>query len=374
MDESTPSTKTTTHHAKKHTKDKTKKDKDTLNDNGLMTYLKDYLHYSEIRGYTHDTLIRRHSAIQRFIRWCDERDIHEPQVINKPILERYQRYLYYTRKPNGEPLAFATQQVLLSVLKSFMTWLSKENYILYNPAAGLDLPKRPRQLPRHVLHVEDVQRLLALPDVTTLEGIRDRAILETLYSTGIRRTELTRLEVYDIDQRRHSVLIKQGKGRKDRMVPIGHTALEWIEHYRLQVRAQLITRHDQRLLFVNDAGEGYQGTALSAKVKRYLQQANIHATGSCHLLRHAMATHMLDNGADIRIIQAILGHADLNTTQIYTHVSMEKISAVHRDTHPGNQTQHADKAYDQHNNGDQDNDKSCKQTLLALLNDEGEDE
>ena len=173
-----------------------------------------------------------------------------------------------------------------------------------------------------------------MPDVNTVEGGRDRALLETLYSTGIRRSELCHLRISDIDAR-GVVWVRAGKGQRDRVVPIGPRALAWVEKYRWELRPQLVGADDDGTLFLTGYGEGYRQTHLGNVVKRYLKQAGIEAVGSCHLFRHAMATHMLENGADIRFIQAMLGHRDLNTTEIYTRVSIEKLREIHAATHPG---------------------------------------
>jgi integrase/recombinase XerD len=169
--------------------------------------------------------------------------------------------------------------------------------------------------------------------VTELTGLRDRAILETLYSTGMRRLELTHLKLYDVDLARGTVMIRQGKGRKDRLIPIGSRACAWIQKYLDEVRPQLVIRSDERALFVTDYGEPFERNRLSDLVKKYMRHAGI-AHGSCHALRHACATHMLENGADIRFIQALLGHAELSTTQIYTQVAIGKLKEIHAATHP----------------------------------------
>ncbi len=309
-------------------------DMDAIQHNGITPYLLKFLEWTSVRGYSQDTVKRRASAMKKFILWCDERDLQQPQDITKPILDRYQRYLYYYRKSDGEPLTFSSQHVMLSAIKTFFKWLTRENHILYNPASEMDLPKRPKRLPKTILHVDEIEAVIHQPDVNTDEGIRDRAILETLYSTGIRRSECVNLKIYDIDARRFTLMVCEGKGGKDRVLPIGERALQWLEKYRLDIRPQLVIGHDEGILFLTHDGQAFKRGTLAARVKRYLEQAGVHVQGSCHLFRHAMATHMLENGADIRFIQAMLGHADLSTTQIYTQVSIEKLKQIHKATHP----------------------------------------
>ncbi|MBK8186903.1 MAG: tyrosine-type recombinase/integrase [Cellvibrio sp.] len=164
--------------------------------------------------------------------------------------------------------------------------------------------------------------------------MRDRAILELLYSTGIRRTELCSLEIVDISLSGLTLFVRKGKGGKDRLLPLGERAAKWIGYYLDHVRPQLLININEPHVFLTDYGEPFSESRLGDKVKRYLRKSEIDVPGSCHLLRHAMATHMLENGADIRYIQAMLGHSDLSTTEIYTHVSIRKLQEVHAATHP----------------------------------------
>ena len=308
--------------------------KRVIEHNGFYPYFSRYLDSCEVQGVSKDTIKRRDSALRRFIEWCDDRGLDEPKNITKPILERYQRYLYHYRKDNGEPLSVGSQHVLLTPIKSFFKWLAQENYLLYNPASELVLPKKPKALPRHILTIEDVVTVLEQPDITTQAGIRDRAIVEVLYSTGIRRSELTSLCEYDIDYGRRTLFVREGKNNKDRYLPLGERALQWIKRYQSEVRDDLLMDQQEPHLFLTDYGEPFKGSYIGQTVKRYIEQAGITMPGSCHLFRHAMATHMLENGADIRFIQAMLGHADLSTTEIYTRVSIEKLREIHAATHP----------------------------------------
>ena len=305
-----------------------------IDHNGLYPYLLRFSEWGLVKGLSPSTVHSRDRSLRRFIAWCDERSLDDPKAITKPILERYQKYLYYYRKDNGEPLSYGSQHSLLAPVKAFFKWLTQQNYLLYNPASELELPKQQRGLPKAILSVEEVETIIGLPDISTPYGIRDRAILETLYSTGIRRMELVNLSVYDIDAGRKTLLVKEGKGRKDRLLPLGERALHWVEHYRLEARPQLLTNHDEKALFLTDYGEPWLRNRLSELIKKYLHHAKIDKPGACHLFRHAMATHMLDNGADIRFIQMMLGHSDLSTTQIYTQVSIEKLREIHAATHP----------------------------------------
>jgi integrase/recombinase XerD len=189
-------------------------------------------------------------------------------------------------------------------------------------------------LPGRVLTTREIERILRQPDVGTSSGIRDRAILEVLYSTGVRRMELVRLELRDVLLEQGTLFIRLGKGGRDRVLPLGHRARKWINRYLADVRGRLAPEGASNTLFLTDYGEPFRKNRLGDLVKRYIARTHLSVPGACHPFRHACATHMLENGADIRYIQALLGHADLSTTQIYTRVSIEKLREVHAATHP----------------------------------------
>jgi integrase/recombinase XerD len=300
--------------------------------NPLHTYKRAFCEWTESVGLSPVTARMRQHALDQFIRWADERAIRHPGEVTRPILQRYQRHLYLARKPNGAPLAYSTQANRLLPIIALFKWLTREGHILYNPAADLDLPRPSKTLPKHLLSIEQVGQVLNQPDTTTLAGVRDRAILEVLYSSGIRRAELAHLKLTELDTERGLLMVRLGKGRKDRLVPLGERACAWVRRYLLEVRPELLAA-DTTALFLNDWAQPFEPGQLSLLARRYMQAAGL-ASGSCHALRHACATHMLEAGADIRFIQALLGHAELGTTQIYTHVAIDKLKAVHTLTHP----------------------------------------
>ena len=309
----------------------------------LHVYKAEFLEASLVAGLSPYTAGIRGRALDAFIRWADERGLGRPQDVTRPILQRYQRFLFHYRKSDGAPLAYSTQATLLNPVRAFFKWLTVENHLLYNPAADLEVPRVPRQLPKVLLTVADVEKVLAQPDVTTPMGLRNRAMLETLYSTGIRRLELARLKLYDVDTERGTVMVRQGKGRKDRVVPIGERACRWIDRYVAEVRPQLVREPDEAWLYVTDYGEAFEKNRLGDMVKRYMRLAGFEH-GACHAFRHAMATHMLEAGCDIRYIQAMLGHSELSTTEIYTQVSIGKLKEIHAATHPARMARDPDRS------------------------------
>jgi len=308
----------------------------------MAPYLARFLEACAAKGLTPRTVHNRDRLLRRFIHWCGERDLDRPQDITRPILERYRRHLYHRRKPNGEPLTFATQQQQLSAIKAFFKWLAQENYILSNPASEIELPRVHRKLPKHVLTADEVERIVAQTGLRGELGVRDRAIIETLYSTGLRRCEIVQLKIYDADVLNGTLMVREGKGRKDRMVPLGDRAGNWINKYLEAVRPTLVVEPDEGWLFLHEYGEAFKKNRLSDLVRKYIDQSGVEKSGACHIFRHTMATLMLDNGADIRHIQAILGHSQLSTTEIYTHVSIQKLKAVHALTHPADRPSSAD--------------------------------
>ena len=240
----------------------------------------------------------------------------------------------YAISRTGKPLSVAGQRNRLTAVRTWFRFLMRENLILTNPASELELPKPEKRLPKHTLTIEEAEQVLMQPDIETDTGLRDRTILEVLYSTGIRRQEVINLALSDLNTGAGILAVRQGKGRKDRFVPIGERALIWIDKYKDDVRPlhQLPASPDN--LFLDETGQALDPHKVSRAVKKYVNQANIDKVGSCHLFRHTMATLMLENGADIRFIQQMLGHAMLSTTEIYTHVAIHKLKEIHTATHP----------------------------------------
>jgi integrase/recombinase XerD len=245
-------------------------------------------------------------------------DITEPASVSFAALESYQRHLFHHKKANGAPLSFRTQAQRIIPAKSFFAWMLTQGRIPFDPAVGLVLPKAEHRLPEATLSAEEAEAVLQGPDVTTVLGVRDRAILEVLYSTAIRRAELIGLRLWDIDHARGTVFVRQGKGARDRHVPIGARALLWVSRYFDLVRPKLVAKETD-VLFLSASGEALCADWLSRTAKAYIAAGAPGKRGSCHLLRHTAATLMLEGGADIRYVSEMLGHAKLETTALYTN-------------------------------------------------------
>jgi integrase/recombinase XerD len=216
---------------------------------------------------------------------------------------------------------------MVSTLKRFFQYCVRERQAAVDPTLKLDPPKRPPRFPK-TLSEADVEALLAAPDVATPLGLRDRAMLETLYATGLRVSELVSMKTFEANLDAGVVRV-MGKGSKERLVPLGEVAVEWIQRY-LQARKK--TASDT--LFITNRGTGMTRQAFWQLVKRYAARAIPGRKLSPHVLRHAFATHLINHGADLRVVQLLLGHADISTTQIYTHVARERLKALHARHHP----------------------------------------
>jgi integrase/recombinase XerD len=251
--------------------------------------------------------------------------------------------LFHYRKKNGEPLSFRSQHACLVPLRVWFRWMTRQNHILHNPASELELPRLGRALPKNIFSAAEVERIMQLCDLGDTIGLRDRAILEVLYSSGIRRLEVIRLKLYDLSLDRGLILIRQGKGDKDRYVPIGERAIAWLEKYVRESRPQLAVEPDDMTVFLTAQGEPFSRDHLTSIVKGRIDAAALGKTGSCHLFRHTMATLMHEGGADIRYIQQMLGHEDIKTTQIYTQVAIRTLQKIHAATHPGALLEHSER-------------------------------
>lgn len=301
----------------------------------MRAELTDHLEWLRMRNYSAQTVSGRRLYVERFCTWADERSLTRASEITRPILERYRHHLYVRRKSDGAPLSFRSQYLCLHAVRMFFKWLVRQGRLLANPASELEMPKLDWRLPRTTLDADEAEAVLRQPNLLDPLGLRDRAILEVFYSTAVRRMELVNLLVWDVDPKRGTVFIRQGKGRRDRVVPISERALSWVERYRLEVRPLLVWDDSEDHLFLTKRGEPMTPTPLGTDVARYVRAANLGKTGSCHLWRHTCATLMLEGGADLRFVQEMLGHASIQSTQVYTRVSITKLKQVHAATHPG---------------------------------------
>jgi len=299
----------------------------------LWAQSSDFLEWQTGRGRSPLTVTGQRKRLRPFLRWCEGQGLLQGCEVSREDLELYAQWVHRYRKADGEPLRARTRHGYLHVVVQLFGWLHRERRILVDPAVHLELPRLGRSLPG-VLTAGEAERVLAQPDVSRGYGLRDRAILELLYSTGVRRGELVRLKLEDLDAGRGVAFVWQGKGRKDRVVPVGERALDWVSSYLSAVRRLLVREPDCGALFLSRLGRALSANHLTAVVSGYVKAAGLGQRGACHLFRHTAATLMLEGGADTRHVQEFLGHACLDSTQVYTHVAIGSLKAAHAAAHP----------------------------------------
>jgi len=304
----------------------------------LARLVEEHLTDSLARGLARGTVAYRRVYLGQLLQWLERRGIARAQQITPAVLDDYLVHLR-TRKTDynraeATSLSVKTLAAEASVLRSFFRWLTRRRIVLFNPAEDLKLGNRTQPLPKAVLSESEVRALLSAPGRDVL-GLRDRAILETLYSTGLRRAELCGLNLYDLDHANELLRVRGGKGGRDRIVPIGAAALAAIRHYLRDSRPELVRAPKEPALFLAAITHRRLNVkTLNLVVRKHAEAAGIAKRVTPHVLRHTCATDLLRGGADIRQVQAILGHASVATTQIYTRVAVEDLIVVHRRHHP----------------------------------------
>lgn len=308
--------------------------KSSIDTGSLAGHVERFLDWLRVHNYSPHSVVNHGLHLAAFIEWAEVRNVITPQQATKAILDGYQRSLFHGQGRRGKPLAFTSQQGRLVSVRVFFRWLVRQGVLLFNPASEIELPKIPKRLPKDILTPAEAERVLQQPDTNTVFGIRDRAILEVLYSTGMRRAELIKLALTDVDFERAVITIREGKGRKDRVVPCGKRAQRWVRRYLDEARPELALEPDDGVLFLSNLGEAIGPSRLSQFVSEYIKAADIGKGGSVHTWRHSCATSLLEAGMDIRQIQVLLGHQELRSTAIYTQVSIKKLQELHALMHP----------------------------------------
>jgi len=269
------------------------------------------------RGLSENTLSAYRTDLKNFASWLSQ--LSNKRLSDDLINANRDTIVKYLSELEAREISARSRARFLSSLRRFYAYLLREKKIEVDPVALIDSPKLGRSLPK-TLTEEDVESLLDAPNISTLLGLRDRVLLEVLYATGLRVSELVGLQLTEINLQQ-GVLRVTGKGNKERLVPLGEEAINWLEKYISNTRSDLLKGQVTDALFVTTRGAAMTRQAFWYLIKRYAVQAEITSTISPHTLRHAFATHLLNHGADLRVVQMLLGHSDLSTTQIYTHVS-----------------------------------------------------
>jgi integrase/recombinase XerD len=286
-----------------------------------------FLHYLIVeKGLSRNTIEAYSQGLNRFLNHLREKGIEEVDQISKLDIREFLLFL----KRKG--LSSKTMARNLVSIRSFLRFLTEEGLLQVNPAEEIESPKLAQTLPE-ILSIDEVERLLEQPDLRNPRGIRDRSMLEMLYATGMRVTELVRLQVNHVRLEAGYVLLF-GKGSKERIVPIGIEAMKWMQRYMKAPRDSLLKKKECPFLYVNRSGRSMSRQQFWKIIKAYGRKAGIRKRISPHLLRHSFASHLLEKGADLRSVQLMLGHSDISTTQIYTHVTGERLKKIHQRYHP----------------------------------------
>ncbi|EMF0103573.1 site-specific tyrosine recombinase XerD [Enterococcus hirae] len=289
--------------------------------------INDYLHYLTIeRGLSLNTRKSYERDLLQYLHYLEDEQITSWQDVDRYVV------INYLEKMHDEKKAPATVTRMITSLRRFHQFLRQERLTDHDPMQHIDTPKKVQKLPS-TLSLTEVERLIETPDTTKNLGIRDRAILEVMYATGMRVSELVGLKLSDLHL---SLGLVQtlGKGDKERIIPLGDYAIQWLERYLDEARPLLVANPSETHVFVNHHGTGLSRQGIWKNLKQLVREAGINKEVTPHTLRHSFATHLLENGADLRTVQELLGHADISTTQIYTHITKKRMTDVYRQHFP----------------------------------------
>lgn len=293
---------------------------------------KDYQEHLKILKQSEKTITAYLQHINCFLEWIIGKGIYDLREITYEHIKEYQLILM---NELDKRYAINTIHLKLRSIKQFFAYLEKIKALLYNPADKMILPSLGDRLPKVILTEKEMEKLLLTPNTGTFAGIRDRALLELLYSTGIRREECANLKVYDVDYKGGYLRVNKGKGSKDRILPLGKKACDWIKEYILKVRSHYTRKNpDERSLFINTSGKALSNQSVGLIAKRHARRAKIGKPVTVHAIRRSFATHMLKNEANPMYIQRILGHSRIETLNRYIRVAGIDLKKTHRKTHP----------------------------------------
>lgn len=305
-----------------------------MNENSFKKYIDEYAQSLKVRNMARRTINGTIWRLGKFIAYLAKNNITHIDGITKETVRSYQIELYQTINTRGRQNCVSYQNGMLSAVKQFMRFLHERDYILSDPARDVQYARQPKALPKGVLTPSEARKIIHAPDTKTVIGYRDRTILEVLYSSGIRKEEVNSLTLKDVDYHDGFLRIDEGKGNKDRIVPIGRICCRYLENYIKSVRPELIKDPYNNHLFLSLRGTRLSKNMVWELVKKYAKKAGIRKNVHPHTFRHTCATTMLKNKADLNTIRKILGHASLNTTQIYTHLNITDLKQVHQRCHP----------------------------------------
>lgn len=301
----------------------------------LKELIGDYLRWRASRGDAQKTLEGRRLYLKHFLSFLIAERKETVEALTPQLLKEFQVDLAFKMTREGKFYTASTRNHIHGTVKDFCRRLYREDYLAVDLSEQIESLREPRRLPKNILDEREMYEVLQAPDMTTPMGYRDRVMMELFYGTGIRRNELCHLRVSDVDIESGTLFIAQGKGGKDRVVPLGDGLCEMLRHYLTVIRPQLLPRGDHDALIPSLRNKGpLSPRTIGERVKEYGRQSGTKKRVYPHLFRHTCATHMTQHGAPIRCVQELLGHAQVNTTQIYTHVAITDLKKAHAKYHP----------------------------------------
>lgn len=285
------------------------------------------------QGMKEPTIRADHKPLAIFLEFLEEKGVADPRAADPGVVTEFQAHLMTMSCNRGRPYSTLSRLRVLSIIRRLYRYFHEESQILVDPTRRMSLPRSGHRLPRETLSAQEMRHLLLAPDVTEDWGLRDRALLEVLYGSGVRFSELVDLKVGDVDLEEKVLWVRQGKGSRDRVVPLGRWAVEWLGRY-LAASAERRKRQRTERVFLTPRGKRMANWVLNELLRRHAKKAGIQRHVTAHLIRHTFATLLLREGADIRTIQQLLGHERLSSTQIYTHLDIEDLRQVQETCHP----------------------------------------
>lgn len=292
-----------------------------------------YLCYLKTLGRSPYTVKGAKYGLADLVRFLDNEKVDHVERLTLDILKEYQEDLSFRVSNRGKLLSQRTQGQLLGVVKGFTKYLKESDYLVHDPGEKIKLPRKPKRLPKIILNDVEVRKMMNAPDTHTNRGYRNRIILELLYDTGIRRAEVANITLPDIDLDGGYILI-HGKGNKERVVPLSERVCNLVRNYIIAIRPTFLQGNDLKYLILNRWGKKMDANGVWAVVKRCVTLSKIKKNITTHTFRHTCATHMLQHGAPVRHVQELLGHESLESTQIYTHVTINDLKKIHAKYHP----------------------------------------
>jgi integrase/recombinase XerD len=295
-----------------------------------------YLGHLQNNRYSACTVNNEDYALRALEDYLHAQDIDRIADVTTETISQFNRHIRnHKDRKTGKPYNISTITGKLQPVKYFFSWLTKNMVILYDPAKDIEIPPMKKGLPRTILSEEEIAKFIELPDTETAIGYRDRTIFELFYATGMRNTELKTLKIQDIDLEARTIHIKEGKGNKERLIPLIRLSFEYLKEYLEKVRSQFLKdKENHDFVFLNLAGHSFNRQGICELFEKYRKTSSIAKPVSSHIFRHSIATHLLENGMDIRYIQELLGHGSLQTTQLYSKVTLKGLRKHYNKHHP----------------------------------------